>query len=153
MKSLANPDDVAALRRRLQLVRGDSPRRWGRMTPPQMICHLRDAFVMGTAERPLSSVAHLGNRTVIKWIALYSPARWPQGVPTRPEIDQVAGGGRAPTAFDQDIAALLAVFDAAATDERYFHARSHPIFGPLSRAAWLRWGWLHVDHHLRQFGA
>ena len=29
----------------------------------------------------------------------------------------------------------------------------HPIFGPLSHAAWLRWAWLHTDHHLRQFGA
>ena len=123
------------------------------MTAPQMICHLHDAFVMGTAAQPISSVAHLGNRTIIKWIALYAPARWPQGVPTRPEIDQVAGGGRAPAAFDQDVAALLAVVDAAATDERFFDARPHPIFGPLSRAAWLRWGWLHVDHHLRQFGA
>jgi hypothetical protein len=28
----------------------------------------------------------------------------------------------------------------------------HPVFGPLNVAAWLRWGHLHVDHHLRQFG-
>ena len=153
MRSLANPSDVAELRRRIQLVRADSPRHWGQMTASQMICHLLDAFVMGTPGQPISSVAHLGNRTLIKWIALYAPARWPQGIPTRPELDQVAGGGRTPAAFDQDIAALLAAVDAAATDERFFHHRAHPIFGPLSRAAWLRWGWLHVDHHLRQFGS
>jgi hypothetical protein len=29
---------------------------------------------------------------------------------------------------------------------------AHPIFGPMSEAAWLRWGYLHADHHLRQFG-
>ena len=153
MKSLGNPDDVGALRRRLQLVRADSPRRWGRMTAPQMLCHLHDAFVMGTPAQPVSDVAHLGNRTIVKWIALYGPLRWPRGVATRPEIDQVAGGGRPPTAFDRDLAALLAALDAAATEERFFHGRSHPIFGALSRDAWLRWGWLHVDHHLRQFGA
>jgi hypothetical protein len=123
------------------------------MSAPQMICHLHDAFVMGTEGRSVSSVSHLGNRTIIKWIALYAPVRWPQGVPTRPEIDQVAGNGRAPAAFGQDVAALVAVLDAAAGDERFFDGRVHPIFGPLSRAAWLRWGWLHVDHHLRQFGA
>ena len=153
MRSLADPRDVADLRRRIQLVRADSPRRWGRMTAAQMVCHLHDAFVMGTAGRPISSVAHLGNRTVIKWIALYAPVRWPQGIPTRPEVDQVAGGGTPPAVFDQDVAALLAALDQAATDERFFHARTHPIFGPLSRQAWLRWGWLHIDHHLRQFGA
>ena len=153
MRSLANPADVGDLRRRIQLVRADSPRRWGQMTPAQMLCHLHDSFVMGRTGRPLSSVAHLGNRTVVKWIALYAPIRWPQGVLTRPEIDQVAGGGTPPAVFDQDVAALLADLDQATTDERFFHDRTHPIFGPLSRAAWLRWGWLHVDHHLRQFSA
>jgi hypothetical protein len=153
MRSLANPGDVAELRRRIQLVRVDSPRGWGQMTAAQMLCHLHDAFLVATGTRPASSVAHLGNRTVIKWIALYGPVRWPQGVPTRPEIDQVAGGGTAPAAFDQDVAALLTILDQAATDDHFFRARAHPIFGPLSRAAWLRWGWLHIDHHLRQFGA
>ena len=157
MKSLANSADVAALRARIQRVRADAPRRWGRMSAHQMICHLHDAFVMGTPAQPVSNVAHpilrLGNRTIVKWIALYGPARWPKGIPTRPEIDQVIGGGRTPASFDADVAALLAVMDTAATDARFFHARPHPIFGPLSRPAWLRWGYLHLDHHLRQFGA
>jgi hypothetical protein len=153
MRSLANPGDVADLRRRIQLVRADSPRRWGQMTAAQMVCHLNDAFLMISTGRPISSVAHLGNRTVVKWIALYAPVRWPQGVPTRPELDQVAGAGTPPAVFDQDIATLLTILDQAASDERFFHARTHPIFGPLSHGAWLRWGWLHVDHHLRQFGA
>ena len=152
MKSLANPGDVAELRRRLEMVRADSPRRWGRMSAHQMICHLHDAFVMGTPARPVSDAAHLGNRTIVKWIALYAPARWPQGIQTRPEIDQVIGGGRVPASFDADVAAVIAVMDTAASDAHFFRARAHPIFGPLSRAAWLRWGYLHVDHHLRQFG-
>lgn len=28
----------------------------------------------------------------------------------------------------------------------------HPMFGPMSFADWMRWGYLHTDHHLRQFG-
>lgn len=28
----------------------------------------------------------------------------------------------------------------------------HAIFGKLSEAEWLRWGYLHMDHYLRQFG-
>jgi hypothetical protein len=27
------------------------------------------------------------------------------------------------------------------------------MFGSMQRTDWLRWGWLHADHHLRQFGA
>jgi hypothetical protein len=29
----------------------------------------------------------------------------------------------------------------------------HPMFGSMKRADWLRWGYLHADHHLRQFSA
>jgi hypothetical protein len=36
----------------------------------------------------------------------------------------------------------------------YLHALGHhPLFGPLTRAEWGRWGLRHADHHLRQFGA
>ena len=29
--------------------------------------------------------------------------------------------------------------------------RAHPIFGEFREDEWLRWGYLHADHHLRQF--
>jgi hypothetical protein len=28
----------------------------------------------------------------------------------------------------------------------------HPVFGQMSESAWLRWAYVHTDHHLRQFG-
>jgi hypothetical protein len=28
----------------------------------------------------------------------------------------------------------------------------HPIFGRLTDSEWQRWGYRHMDHHLRQFG-
>lgn len=153
MKSLANRADVDALRHRLLCVRADSVRRWGQMSAHQMICHLRDAFLMGTAGVPVSDASHVANRTIVKWIALYAPARWPRGVRTRPEIDQVRGGGTLPAQFADDVAALAALLEAVATDRHFFDGRPHPIFGRLSPGAWLRWGYLHTDHHLRQFGA
>ena len=73
MKSLASRANVEALRQRLLSVRADSVRRWGQMSAHQMICHLRDAFLMGTAEGvPVSDVSHIANRTIVKWIALYT---------------------------------------------------------------------------------
>jgi hypothetical protein len=152
MKSLANRADVDALRRRLLTVQTGSVRQWGQMSAHQMICHLRDAFLMGTPKVPVSDVSHLANRTIVKWIALYAPARWPRGIATRPEIDQVRGCGTMPAQFADDRAAVLALLDIVTANPQFFDGRRHPIFGPLSRAAWLRWGYLHVDHHLRQFG-
>jgi Protein of unknown function (DUF1569) len=28
----------------------------------------------------------------------------------------------------------------------------HPLFGRMSASSWMRWAYLHADHHLRQFG-
>jgi hypothetical protein len=50
----------------------------------------------------------------------------------------------------RDVAVRLEAFLEQARAGR---CRPHPIFGRLSPAAWLRWGYLHCDHHLRQFGA
>ena len=51
-----------------------------------------------------------------------------------------------------DLTVLGELLQRAASEDEFFRGRPHPIFGALSRAAWLRWGYLHVDHHLRQFG-
>ena len=152
MKSLANPGDVSELLARLKTLRPDSRRLWGRMTPHQAVCHMTDAFLMGTPRKPVSMAPGFHNRTIIKWIALYAPIHWPAGIETRPEVDQLVGGGTAPVRFDADVTTLAATI-AAAASEGFFRGRPHPIFGSLSDRAWLRWGYLHVDHHLRQFGA
>ena len=124
------------------------------MTAHQMICHLRDAFLIGTDPALTSQVRGLHNRTLVKWIALYAPARWPRGlIRTRPELDQVAGGGVRPAEFAVDVAELAAAVETLTADPAaFFRGRRHPIFGPMSLAAWLRWAYLHLDHHLRQFG-
>lgn len=151
MKSLARPDDASELAGRLRQLRPDSTARWGRMSAHQMVCHLADALRMATGARPASEASGLAQRTVLKWIVLYAPLRWPAGILTRPELDQQAGGGTRPVEFAADVAqveALLAHVAAA----RAIAWPPHPIFGRMSRRAWLRWAYLHTDHHLRQFG-
>jgi len=38
------------------------------------------------------------------------------------------------------------------TPPRDFKRTPHPFFGEMSERDWMKWGWLHMDHHLRQFG-
>ena len=64
---------------------------------------------MGTAGVPVSDVSHVANRTIVKWIALYVPGALAAWDPTRPEIDQVRGGGTTPAQFDDDVTALVAL--------------------------------------------
>ena len=152
MKTLARARDKAEILERLRRVRPDSVRRWGRMSAHQMVCHLSDAFRMALGQKPVSPASSVLQRTIVKWIALYLPLPWPPGIPTRPEIDQALGGTR-PDDFAADVARLQALLELVTAQTRSFDWQSHPTFGRLSDAVWLRWGYLHMDHHLRQFGA
>jgi hypothetical protein len=150
MKTLARHRDRAEILHRLKALRPDSGRRWGRMSAHQMVCHLSDSFRMGTGQKPVTHSPRLVERTIVKWIALYLPVRWPPGIVTRPEIDQELDGTK-PVDFAADVADLEALLNGTAQPNT-FRSRVHPIFGRMSQAAWHRWGYLHADHHLRQFG-
>ena len=152
MKSLSNPNDRAAVLARLQRLRPDTPRRWGRMTAPQMVCHLTDSFRSIIGERPSSSPPPRIPRwrqRLIKLVALQMPFPWPHGVKTRPDVNQELGGTR-PLNFAADVSAL------AQACERFAAAQGtrgpHHLVGPLTADEWGRWGYKHMDHHLRQFG-
>lgn len=148
MPSLAHPAVRERLLARIAAVQPDSPRQWGRMTSHGMLCHLADSFLGVTGDRPIQPAVSLMGRTLMKWGALYLPFPWPKGVPTRPEVDQEKNGTR-PGDFDQDKARLTKAFHRFASHD--MSGRAHPIFGPLTNAQWQRWGYLHLDHHLRQF--
>jgi hypothetical protein len=150
MKSLANPRDKKEILERLAKVRADSERRWGSMSANQMICHLSDSFRVSLGEKKVSLVDTFASRTIVKFIALRVPMAWPHGVKTRPEVDQKIGGTR-PTDFVADVATLRALVERFCSKEGEFAA--HPMFGQLSRAERMRHAYLHIDHHLRQFGA
>jgi hypothetical protein len=152
MKTLARQRDKAELLRRLKLVRPNSVPRWGRMSAHQMICHLSDAFRMGIGQKSVSRIDGVFHRTLLKWAVLYVPVPWPSGILTRPEIDQQVGGTK-PADFAADVLQLESLVERITTQPRDFDWQPHPIFGPMSETTWLRWGYLHMDHHLRQFGA
>jgi hypothetical protein len=150
LKSLSDTACLQEILDRLIAVRADSPRQWGRMNAHQMICHLNDSLLVAMG-RKHASIAEKQYGPVMKWLALNMPMKWPHGVPTRPEIDQEKFGTAA-TEMVADVRTLLALTEEFARKPRSFSFARHPIFGNMSEAEWMRWAWLHADHHLRQFG-
>jgi hypothetical protein len=151
MKTMSRAQDKAEIVRRLKTVQPDCARQWGKMSAHQMVCHLSDAFRLVTHQKPASPATGFMQSTIIKWIALYTPLPWPQGVPTRPEMDQEVGGTK-PGDFAADVAELEALLETITTAAGDYEWPAHPIFGEMSQGAWMRWAYLHMDHHLRQFG-
>jgi hypothetical protein len=151
MKTLAQAADAAELFDRLSRLRVQTARRWGRMTPHEMVCHLADGFRMAAGEKAVSPMRGIPLRPLVKLVVLYLPVPWVKGVPTRPELVQ-GEGGTCPTDFAADLADLVARMERFVSEERALDGRVHPVFGRMSGSAWMRWAYLHVDHHLRQFG-
>lgn len=151
MKTLIHPQSRQEILTRIAAVRADTPRLWGKMNAPQMICHLSDAFLGVMGDKALAPVSGLNLWPLMTWFVLYAPMKWPHGVPTRPEMDQQIAG-TPPSQFEADMSTLLAAFAKFTAQPRSFRFRPHPMFKELSEKDWMRWGYLHTDHHLRQFG-
>ena len=153
MKSLSNPNDKAELLRRLRSIRPDSKRRWGKMNPHQMICHLSDAYMVYTGERKVAFPPIYLPRPVLRWFAVWVPLPWPRGFPTAPGLDQQAGGGTPPVEFERDVRELEQRIERYAQLPADHSWPAHPAFGRMSNREWMRLGYLHADHHFRQFSA
>lgn len=150
MKTLSSAGDLANLRERIALASPMDAGLWGSMSALQMICHLNDAFECPLGERPVSKVKGPPIPvSLYKWLALYFPRNWPTGVPTPPAMDQLIGG-TPPEDFVADRAALLSRMEQFVESTGPW--APHPMFGAMTTSEWMRWGYLHTDHHLRQFG-
>jgi hypothetical protein len=152
MKSLRNAKDKEEIARRLETVRADSQRLWGKMSAHQMICHLSDGFRLYMGEKKVAPAGGIYPSQVLRWIALWAPMQWPHGFKTMPEIDQQAGGGTSPVEFARDHRDLQSLLERFVKQPRDFTWQAHPHFGEMSERDWMRLAYLHADHHLRQFG-
>jgi uncharacterized protein DUF1569 len=151
MKTLLNLKDKEEITARLEQIQPTSQRQWGKMSAPQMVCHLSDSFRGPMGERRVTPAPWLARR-LAKWFALYVPLPWPKGFRTRPEMDQQIGG-TPPGEFAADMRELRRLLDRFTLQPKDFEWHPHPVFGSMSDKDWQRWGYLHMDHHLRQFGA
>ena len=147
-KSLASAEALSEIRLRLRSVKVSDHARWGKMTAKQMVRHLRCSCEMALGERTVAPMERFPP-VLMKWVALRSGLRWPKNIQTVPELKR-AIGERSETEFDVLVDAVIEKMQAMAGGKSC--AASHPMFGPMSEEDWLRWGYLHADHHLRQFG-
>ena len=149
-RSLFDPDAVAAVKRRLQMLRADSPRQWGTMTPSQAVTHCARGVELALGERrpPRVMVGRLLG-WAIKSLALGNDAPMRRNTPTVPGL-----------VVDEDpdlavertrLSALIDRFVAAGPAGCTTHP--HSFFGPLTPREWAVLMYKHLDHHLRQFGA
>ena len=148
MKTLGRVEDAEEIRGRFGRLTAGDERVWGEMSVGEMVCHVREAYVLGAGGKAADEVKIPLPRPVMKWLALRAPMKWPRSVPTVPELKRERL--TVPGEFGEDVAGALAAMDRFVGFAE--NRTQHPIFGTMEPGNWMRWGYLHADHHLRQFG-
>lgn len=152
MKTLVDVGEIQQLTARIQRLEAGSKPDWGSMSAGGMVRHLLDSFEVAMGRRQAGDVSNWLSRSLLRFLAMRMPMQWPKGYPTRPELDQKIGGTK-PGDFAPEREKLISVLQQFPSTPRDFAFGRHPVFAELSEWEWMRWGWLHVDHHLRQFGS
>ena len=146
MKSLWNQRFHDIIVSRVANLSPDLQPRWGRMTCPQMVVHVTDAFAMYCGD-----IAVAVKHTPIEYFplkqALVYIAPMPKNVPTARELKlRVAGD------WDAEMSRLRHAIGRFEGRRERTDWPLHPIFGHMSQRAYGVLAYKHTDHHLRQFG-
>ncbi len=150
-KNILDPEAKAAMLSRLVQLKPNSPAQWGKMNAAQCLCHLADQLRLALGHVKVAGEPGFFGRNILKTLVLWGmPA--PKGkVPTMPELDQLTAGTK-PTTWEADHKLLLALLDEFAAKTESFVFQTHPNFGQMTKQQWAKLVWIHLNHHLTQFG-
>jgi hypothetical protein len=136
---------------RLNKLSSESRKEWGKMNVNQMLRHLNDSLKSAMGKIPVKQTGNFIHHTVMKSLVLWGmPA--PKGkVQTFEEID-IAAKGINPENLDEEREGLMITIDEFLSFGEKQEYYPHPAFGKMSVSQWRRLVYLHIDHHLKQFG-
>ncbi len=149
MRSLSHERDRREIEERLVALQAEDRRQWGLMSVGEMICHVRGAFLTAMGEISSQPVQLPVPRAAIKAMALWAPMPWKRNFQTLPEL-KVGTEAMRVGFFAADRAEAIEQMRRFLRPEQV--RVDHAFFGPMSFEDWMRWAYLHTDHHLRQFG-
>jgi len=148
MKTMWDAPCQQEIRARVARLSPERKGEWGKMSAPEMVCHLAESLKMALGDLPVARKNLPIRYPPLKQLIVYL-APFPKNAPTAPELL-----ARPPRAWPADVADLQALVDRfVARGGEATTWTDHPAFGRLSRRAWGVLVYRHMDHHLRQFGA
>jgi len=153
MKNILNTKNREELLTRINNLQESDHALWGKMNANEMLCHLADQIRVALHQIKTRDFSNFFSRIVLSKLVLWGmPA--PKGkVKTFPEIDLAKGRGTKPVEFENDKALLKKVVSDSMEKEHNFNYQPHAAFGKFTRKQWGRIIYIHLDYHLKQFGA
>jgi len=148
MKTIFDKTSHDELLERLAKLEISSERRWGKMSPAQMMEHVARALDLASG-RVVVKQSFIGK--LLSWMVMkkfLGDGPVPKGAPTSRafRVDDEPN-------FETTHARLLELITEFHKEgESAAEGRVHRFFGPLTGKQWGETQYKHVDHHLRQFG-
>jgi hypothetical protein len=149
MPSLFHAPAVDAVFNRIYNLRPETPAQWGTMSAATMFQHCRIVSNALLHMKPAQAVPTLKQR-IVRNLILGGLVKIPRGrrMP-KPIAEQMQAAGIAD--FETERSALMHAIEAFSAFSGVLNG-AHPHFGRMSHSDWGRFAWVHLDHHLRQFG-
>jgi len=148
MKTIFDDDVCRELTGRLNKLTAENRPLWGKMSPAQMVkhCRLWEEMIHGNQlfKRPL--IGRLIGRLILKKV-LQTP-EFRKNSPTIPEM-LVTGTD---INLNEERRHLITLVNSYPEYNWPDNSFIHPFFGKMTREQIGILVWLHLDHHLRQFG-
>jgi hypothetical protein len=145
-KLLHDPEVYASIRKRIESLRVDTPRQWGKMSIDQMLWHVNVSMREAVGDYKASIKPLPLPKPIVRWAVLNMP--WGRGAQTREDMQAVSVYD-----FNAQKAECLALV------ERIY---KHPLesswpesvsMGRMSGRHWSQLTAKHLDHHLKQFSS
>jgi hypothetical protein len=149
MKSLFDAAKVEEVKTRLAQLRPDSERQWGKMNPAQALAHCSAALATATGKnfpRRILIGRLLGPLAKRSMIVNGTPMRRNSMTEKSALVTDERDFGVEMRRLRESIERFAAGGPAICTTHPHF------FFGPLTPMEWSALMYVHLDHHLRQFG-
>ncbi len=150
MKNLFEAARATELTERIERLRPDSTRQWGKMTAPQALAHCSVAleWAVGDSLAPRMMIGRVIG-PLARRMAVRNDDPMQKNAPTAPTL-KVADERELAT----EQARLIRLIDRFSTGgPKGCTTNPHSFFGRMTPDEWAVLMYKHVDHHLRQFGA
>ncbi|MFN8260097.1 MAG: DUF1569 domain-containing protein [Chitinophagales bacterium] len=147
MPTLFDKTDRDAILARISNLSASSQRQWGKMSVSQMLKHMSTAFAVptGKIQLPKDKLYYVAANPFTRWVMIQVMTKWPKNMAT---VDAFIV--KDDPAFETAKKDFMENFNAFILAPAF--PGSHPAFGVMSKELWGQAMYIHLDHHLKQFG-
>ena len=144
-------DSLPDFERRIKALDVNAARQWGTLSLPRMFAHLRITFEISLEEREVKDESRAWLMPILYFLLFQLWTDWPKGkIKASPQfLDDAAKDADAERALLVESMSRFVQRSESEPDRVVLE----PMLGRISLKRWRRVHGVHVDYHLRQFGA